>query len=367
MYVKSLTIKDFRNYVMQRVELSPSLNVFTGRNAVGKTNLLEAVYVLGIGKSPKTVSEKEVVRFGANSAYVKGEIIKTYSKHTIDLSIDKAEKKRVAVDGLPIKKLGELMGVLGVVYFSPDELGLIKNSPSVRRKFMDVALSQQSRTYYYTLGKYGKSLLQRNKLLKSGGESLSQTLDIWDEQIAKEGAFIIQKRREFLLGLSKIAGNIHEEVSLGDKLELEYETLTLGENLDEIKENLIIGLQKNRERDIYLGYTSVGPHRDDIAVTTNGLDTRKYSSQGQQRTAALSLKLSELEMFKQAMGEYPVLLLDDVLSELDEKRQAKLLDATKNVQTLLTCTHFDSLPFGSATEFIVEGGEKANKISKKNK
>ncbi len=365
MYVKSLTIKDFRNYVMQRVELSPSLNVFTGKNAAGKTNLLEAVYVLGIGKSPKTVSEREVVRFNENASYVKGEIVKKYSKHTIDLYIDKAEKKRVAVDGLPIKKLGELMGVLGVVYFSPDELGLIKNSPSVRRKFMDVALSQQSRTYYYTLGKYSKTLLQRNKLLKSGGDSLRQTLDIWDEQIAKEGALIIEKRREFLSGLTAIASKIHADVSLGDSLELSYETQTEGESTEQIRENILLGLKNNRERDIYLGYTSVGPHRDDICVTTNGLDTRKFASQGQQRTAALSLKLSELEMFKQATGEYPVLLLDDVLSELDESRQVKLLEATKNVQTLLTCTHFDVKDFTPSMQFVVESGEKSNKITLK--
>ena len=349
---------------MQRVELSPSLNVFSGRNAAGKTNLLESVYLLGIGKSPKTVSEREVIRFGESSAYVKGEIVKSFSKHTIDLSVDKAEKKRVAIDGLPIKKLGELMGVLGVVYFSPDELGLIKNSPSVRRRFMDIALSQQSRAYYYTLGKYSKSLMQRNKLLKEGGESLKLTLDIWDEQLAKEGAFIVEKRREFIKGLSKIAKEIHGEVSTGDSLELDYETLTDGEGQEEIAKAILEQLKKNKERDIYLGFTSVGPHRDDLAVLTNGIDTKKFASQGQQRTAALSLKLSELEMFKQAMGEYPVLLLDDVLSELDPIRQEKLLNATKKVQTLMTCTHLD-VKLNDFAHFHVEGGERLDKIIKR--
>ena len=203
--------------------------------------------------------------------------------------------------------------------------------------------------------------MQRNKLLKSGGESLRQTLDIWDEQLAKEGAYIIVQRRVFLDGLSKIASSIHEEVSTGDKLELSYETLTDGENEQEIYSEILEQLKKNRERDIYLGFTSVGPHRDDISVVTNGLDTKKYASQGQQRTAALSLKLSELEMFKQTMGEYPVLLLDDVLSELDEVRQQKLLNATRNVQTIMTCTEFD-LKIDGVKRFIVEGGEKMNKI-----
>lgn len=341
--------------------MSPSLNVFSGRNAAGKTNLLESVYLLGIGKSPKTVSEREVIRFNEPAAFVKGEIVKSFSRHTIDLSVDRSEKKRVAIDGLPIKKLGELMGVLGVVYFSPDELGLIKDSPSVRRRFMDIALSQQSKAYYYTLGKYSKSLMQRNKLLKEGGESMRQTLEIWDEQLAKEGAFIIEKRRNFISGLSEIARSIHEEVSTGDELQLSYETLTEGDTQDEIARAILEQLQKNKERDIYLGYTSVGPHRDDIGVLTNGIDTKKFASQGQQRTAALSLKLSELEMFKQAMGEYPVLLLDDVLSELDEKRQEKLLEATRRVQTLMTCTHLD-VKVDGITHFGVEGGERANKI-----
>ena len=361
MYIQNLTLKNFRNYVLQRVTVSPSLNVFTGRNAVGKTNFLEALYMLGIGKSPRTVKEREVVRFGEDMAYAKAEIIKKYSKHTVEMYVDKVDKKRIAIDGLPIKKLGELMGVLGVVYFSPDELGLIKDAPSARRRFLDIALSQQSKNYYYTLGKYNKTLIQRNKLLKTGGDTLNCTLDIWDETLAREASTVIQYRRNFASKLSEIAKRIHSEVGVGEELDVSYQCSIEGDDSKTLIENLLKGLSNNRERDIYLGFTSVGPHRDDLSVTINGLEAKKYASQGQQRTAALSLKLSELEMFYEETGEYPILLLDDVLSELDVKRRDKLLSVTKHVQTFLTCTHFTANA-DAVTVYKVEEGERENKI-----
>ncbi len=362
MYVRRLFLQNFRNYTTQSVELGSALNVFSGRNAVGKTNLLEAVYVLGIGKSPRTVRERELVKFDENGAFAKAEIAKKYGNHTVEIHIDLKDKKRVAIDKLPIKKLGELMGVLGVVYFSPDELGLVKDAPSERRRFLDIALSQQSKTYYYTLGKYNKSVLARNKLLKDGGESLLKTLDIWDEQVAELGSYVVCMRREFLEKLSKIASDVHRNVSLGEELVLSYESAIEG---DSVKEEILSKLNKNRERDIFLGYTSVGPHRDDIAISVNGLDVKKYGSQGQQRTVALSLKLSELEIFNEAMGEYPVLLLDDVLSELDKSRREKLLEEAQKAQTILTCTHFDGALPENARHFLVrdeDGKEKIERI-----
>ena len=361
MYIQTLTLKDFRNYVIQRVTASPSLNVLTGRNAVGKTNFLEALYMLGIGKSPRTLKEREVVRFGKEMAYAKAEIVKKYSRHTVEMYVDKTDKKRIAIDGLPIKKLGELMGVLGVVYFSPDELGLIKDAPSARRRFLDIALSQQSKSYYYTLGKYNKTLSQRNKLLKTGGDALNSTLDIWDETLAREAATVIDYRRKFVKKLSEIAKKIHGEVGIGEELDISYQCTIEGEEKDILIQNILSGLRANRERDVYLGFTSVGPHRDDLLVSINGLDSKKYASQGQQRTAALSLKLSELEMFYEEMGEYPILLLDDVLSELDVKRRDKLLSATSHVQTFLTCTHFTANS-DTATVYQVIEGETENKI-----
>ena len=361
MYINALTLKNFRNYVMQRVTTSPSLNVFTGKNAAGKTNFLEALYMLGIGKSPRTLKEREVVRFDTDMAYAKAEIVKKYSRHTVEMYIDKTDKKRIAIDGLPIKKLGELMGVLGVVYFSPDELGLIKDAPSARRRFLDIALSQQSRSYYYTLSKFNKALMQRNKLLKTGGDALASTLDIWDETIAREASLVIEYRRKFVSKISEIARRIHAEVGAGEVLDVTYHSSVEGEDRDTLIQNMLTGLKANRERDVYLGYTSVGPHRDDLLVMINGLEAKKFSSQGQQRTAALSLKLSELEMFNEEVGEYPILLLDDVLSELDVKRRDKLLSATSHVQTFLTCTHFTATT-DKAKIYLVESGERENKI-----
>ena len=364
MYVKKLFLQNFRNYTSQSVELCSALNVFSGRNAAGKTNLLEAVYTLGIGKSPRTVKERELVRFDSDGAWAKAEIAKKYGNHTIEIYIDKKDKKRVAIDKLPLKKLGELMGVLGVVYFSPDELGLVKDAPSERRRFLDIALSQQSKAYFYTLGKYNKSVLARNKLLKEGGQSLAKTLDVWDEQVASLGASVILARRNFVKKLSLIASEVHERVSLGEKLVLDYECPVESEEVDKVKQELSQKLLQNRERDTILGFTSVGPHRDDIAITVNGLDVKKYGSQGQQRTVALSLKLSELEIFKQETGEYPVLLLDDVLSELDKARQEKLLREASKVQTILTCTHFDQTLPDFSYHFVVKEGITDNKIER---
>lgn len=364
MQVKRLFLKNFRNYHTQSVELGSALNVFSGRNAVGKTNLLEAIYVLGIGKSPRTVRDRELVRFHQDGAWAKAEIAKKYSNHTVEIHVDLKDKKRVAIDKLPIKKLGELMGVLGVVYFSPDELGLVKDAPSERRRFLDIALSQQSKAYYYTLGKYNKSVLARNKLLKEGGESLLKTLDVWDEQVASLGALVVQMRRKFLEELSVISNRVHKNVSLGEELVLSYDSAIESSDKEEIKAELVCKLKANRERDIFLGYTSVGPHRDDIAISVNGLDVKKYGSQGQQRTVALSLKLSELEIFYKATGEYPVLLLDDVLSELDKSRREKLLEEAQKVQTILTCTHFDGeLPQG-ARHFLVKDSDSGEKIER---
>ena len=364
MYVKKLFLQNFRNYTTQSVELGSALNVFSGRNAAGKTNLLEAVYTLGIGKSPRTVKERELVRFNADGTYARAEVVKKYGNHTVEIYIDKKDKKRVAINKLPIKKLGELMGTLGIVYFSPDELGLVKNAPSERRRFLDIALSQQSKSYFYTLGKYNKSILARNKLIKEGGVSLQKTLDVWDDQVASLGAILVDARRKFVDNLSKIASRVHEKVSLGEKLHLTYECPLVENDIPKIKEELLNKLGQNRERDIFLGFTSVGPHRDDIGIEVDGLDVKKYGSQGQQRTVALSLKLSELEIFKMEMGEYPVLLLDDVLSELDKPRREKLLEEASKVQTILTCTHFEHTLPDSARHFAVKEGETENKIER---
>lgn len=338
MKVKKLYLSNFRNYVEQVVELRDGLNVLRGKNAMGKTNLLEAIYVFGVGRSPRVTNDKDLISWGKDFTYVRAETAKQFSNHKVEIMIDRAGKKRVAIDAMPISRIGELMGTLSVVFFSPDEMKLVKESPVERRRFMDISLSQQNRAYFYTLQRYNKILEQRNKLLKEA--SNLSTLDVWDVQLAREGAKIIEFRYAFADRLKELAREAHGRLSRDSEvLETEYESQCKnGENLEE---RLLELLQASREKDVKLTFTTVGPHRDDLNLTINSVDARKFASQGQQRTIALALKLAEVELFFQNTGEYPVLLLDDVLSELDRDRQRAMLDSVAHVQTVLTCTHFD--------------------------
>ena len=247
-------------------------------------------------------------------------------------------KKAIKVNGFALKKMGELMGELTCVYFSPDELKLVKDSPAERRKFMDISLSQFDKNYFYNLSKYNKILAQRNKLLKETKDKqvLLDTLPIWDDELATTGAKLILDRIKFIKTLSKFSKEIHKDITSGkEDLSLSYIGI-VEDSEDKIKEKLIKELENSIDRDFSLGFTSVGPHRDDIKIMSNFIDVRTYGSQGQQRTVSLSLKLAELEFFNFAFGEYPVLLLDDVLSELDLTRQEKLLKHIENIQCIIT-------------------------------
>lgn len=461
MIVKQLTVKNFRNYSSAKAEFSSLLNIVEGQNAAGKTNLIEAVYLAGLLRSPRTPREKELIKSGAPAAYISVIVEKKFRTHKIDIQIDAAGKKRVLLDGLPILRNGELLGALNVVFFSPDEMKLVKEAPEFRRKFLDIALSQQQKVYFYALSRYGKILKQRNNLLKNSSfsRSLDDMLDVWDAQLAQYGAIIIQKRIEFIEKLQRYSEKIHFDMSGGkEKMCVRYDTeeeitsffensqknaqnlenslkideknaknlnfeektsanniekkqgknsdenetnsaekqvFKNGENdenlqnlnereedfaksieiSDENYENLlnsnlkgnncgellqnknendskngdIIGdlsksLLKNfktsREKDKKLLYTTFGPHRDDMKITINGDDVRKFSSQGQQRTTALALKIGETGLFLEETGEQPVLLLDDVFSELDENRQKLLLRSTSDAQVILTATEY---------------------------
>lgn len=343
MIIKKLKVINFRNYKEESILFSPGLNVLSGINASGKTNLLEAVYLGAIGKSPRTAQDKEMINWGQDYLYVMIELNGKYRSHKLEIHIDSHSAKRIAIDGLPIKKHGELMGVLNVVYFSPDELKMIKESPKERRRFMDISLSQQKKKYFYNLQRYNKTLDQRNKLLKTARsfEGLRDMLAVWDIQLATIGAEIISDRLIFLKKLSVYAAREHTRLSGGrEELLLRYESDALDMDRD-IKEQLILRYEADIEKDYQLKFTSSGPHRDDIKITLNGIDVRKFGSQGQQRSAALSLKMAEISQFEEETGEKPVLLLDDVLSELDEGRQRELLSAASGVQTILTCTEFD--------------------------
>ncbi|MCL2370202.1 MAG: DNA replication/repair protein RecF [Firmicutes bacterium] len=362
MIVKAITVKNFRNYTEARVELSDGVNVFVGDNAQGKTNLLEAVTVASLGRSMRTANDREMIFEGGERARVTADTVKAVANETVELIIDKTVKKRVAINGLPILRLGELMGVLPSVFFSPDELKTIKDSPSERRRFVDVALCQISKGYFYLLKRYNKLLSQRNRLLKKKEESglLLDQLKIWDEQLAREGGKIVRTRRAYIARLTQSAGEVHSYLTDGaEKLSLEYEGVD-GDDSETARINLLNEIEKTKERDLRLGYTTAGPHKDDVAVTIDGRDARKYGSQGQIRTAVLALKLAELALIEEEAGERPVLLLDDVLSELDMSRQSKLMEKVRGYQVIITCTHVDEElreKLGGAKYFRIQNGK----------
>ncbi len=339
MQIKKLYLKNFRNYKEQYVEFKDGLNVLYGQNAAGKTNMLEAIYISALAKSPRTTKEKELVLNGEKTAIVNVLVQKNLRTHKIEIQIDDKGKKRILIDSIPVNRAGELLGIVAIVYFSPDEMKLVKESPDNRRRFLDISLSQESKVYFNNLVRYNKILKQRNNLLKQGyNDNIDAMLDVWDRQLATVGVEIIEKRREFIDKLKTEAKKIHEFLSGGKEiLEVDYES-----ELDEISDkNLYLQLKKNREKDKKLTYTTVGPHRDDIKLTVNGNDARKFASQGQQRSIALSLKFAQLELYKQETDEKPILLLDDVLSELDETRKAQLLELSSGCQTILTCTEYE--------------------------
>lgn len=361
MKILSLELKNFRNYPYALVEFDDGLNVLYGKNASGKTNMLESVFLCSVFHSPRTTKDKEMILLGQSKAQIRLNIEKKFRKHSICLQIDEQGKKKVAVDGIPVNRAGELLGVLGVVFFSPDEMKLVKESPNERRRFLDVGLSQQQKAYFLALQRYNKTLKQKNNLLKEYkfNPNIDDMLDVWDLGLAKEGAVIIQKRMEYIATLNDAAGKFHSALSSEkETLTLSYECGAKTEKTDlqnELYEAIVAARQKDKE----LGFSTVGPHRDDITIEINGKDSRKFASQGQQRTIALAMKLGEVIIYKNEIGEPPVLLLDDVLSELDNTRQTLLLEMTKGFQTILTCTEY-TLPNKAKKIRINEGAVLEN-------
>lgn len=334
MIIKSIELQNFRNYSDLNMEFHPEKNILYGDNAQGKTNILEALYYCGMTKSHKGSKEKEIIKINENEAHLRMIIEKKGVLRRIDMHLKRNKSKGVAIDGIPIRKSTELFGLTNIVFFSPEDLGIIKHGPGERRRFIDVELCQLDKVYLHDLGKYNQIVNQRNNLLKqlSSNRQLIDTLDIWDEQLIDYGTKVIKRRQNHIEKLNEIITPIHEKLSGGrEHLFLEYE---FNVKWEEFPDKLV----KNRERDLYQKITTVGPHRDDILFCVNDIDIRKFGSQGQQRTSALSLKLAEIELIKQSVGESPILLLDDVLSELDRNRQNHLLDSIKDIQTIITCT-----------------------------
>jgi DNA replication and repair protein RecF len=337
MYIETLELSNFRNYDSLYMELDRETNILYGDNAQGKTNVLESLYLCGTTKSHRGSKDKEMIQFHKEEAHIRMRLVKGDLPYRIDMHLKRNKAKGIAINGIPIKKASELFGIVNMVFFSPEDLNIIKNGPSERRKFMDIELCQLDKVYLSELSDYNHVLNQRNKLLKdiSFTPELKETLDVWDQQLLNYGKKIISERKNFIEELNNIIFDIHKNLT-GEKevLNISYEP-----NVNE--EEFEILLKRNREKDLKFRLTSTGPHRDDMCVKINGIDIRKYGSQGQQRTAALSLKLSEIYLVKKLIKDTPILLLDDVLSELDSSRQNYLLKSIHDIQTMITCTGLD--------------------------
>ena len=359
MKITELSLKNFRNYAEETFEFGDGINILTGANAQGKTNAAEALFFLCTGYSPRANRDKLVIKNGEASAEVTGSAQSEYGRVSVKMQFFASDKKRIFINGVETLKIGELLGNINSVYFNPSELKLVQESPEDRRRFMNISLSQTSKTYFYSLQRYNKILLQRNNLLKSPDVyAVRETLPVWDMQLVKYAAVIIKARNAFLTELAPIAEEKHAFLSGGrESLKMKTESGYYGEE-DEIAYALKEDLKLATDKDMRLGYTTIGPHRDDIRFLLNGVDARVFGSQGQQRTVALALKLAETESFKKRSGEYPVLILDDVLSELDKSRQKKLLAATEGVQTLFTSADFPSAVFKNYEykRFFIENG-----------
>ena len=337
MIIKSIELANYRNYDSLQLSFDKGVNILYGDNAQGKTNVLEAIYISATTKSHKGSKDKEIIKFEQEESHIRSIIERHELEYRIDMHLRQYKTKGIAINGQKIKKASELIGLLNVVFFSPEDLSIIKNGPSERRRFIDMELCQLDKTYLYNLNQYNKILNNRNKLLKDiyFNPGLKDTLDIWDEQLVMYGSQIIKRRAAFIEELNGIIYDIHR------KLSGEREELFIAYEPDIEAEFFEAKVRANRERDLKLPQTSAGPHKDDCIFKIGDCDIRKFGSQGQQRTAALSLKLSEIELVKRVTKDTPVLLLDDVLSELDSNRQNHLLNSIGDIQTIITCTGLD--------------------------
>lgn len=355
MFIKRLRLKNFRNYKEEVISFSPKTNILCGDNAQGKTNVLEAIYMFAFGKSFRTQQERETILFGED--YTKIDILyeDSHRENNIEIIILKDRKKQIKINGVNISRLSELLSKLSVVLFFPEELGLIKEGPFIRRRFLDVALSGARPKYYHLLAKYNKILDQRNNLIKkmhaSMASSLSDTLSVWNESIASYGMALCNYRTDYVNKLSEVAKKIHFEAT-GEDLSLSYKTRF------KTKEEMLAKIEASFAREIEQGCTLYGPHRDDIEIVIDGKDSKSFASQGQQRSAVLSLKLAQAEILFEETGEYPILLLDDILSELDFKRRSFLVKKIPDKQVIITCAGIDEVFEGSNANIItVKNGQ----------
>lgn len=359
MYIKEIDLKNFRNYKTLSVKFDPQVNVFYGQNAQGKTNLLESIYLTSMGKSFRTGKDKEMIQFESDFFRIKVKAVKQEKEEiTVELAVNRDGKKGIKIDGVKAKKISQLFENIYIVVFSPEDLRIIKDEPEKRRKFIDRELCQVKPLYYNNLNQYKKALLQRNAYLKEIHIDES-VLDIWDIKLSEYGSKLISARDDFVKKLDKISSSIHNGITAGkEKMHISYEPSI--PVCKDIQKMFYEEIKKNRKKDLKNRTTVKGPHKDDIKLQVNDMDIRHFGSQGQQRTAALSLKLSEIRLIKEETGENPVLLLDDVLSELDSQRQQYLISSLENTQIFITTTEIstkveESLPH--IQYFYIDSGE----------
>ncbi|WP_343210235.1 DNA replication/repair protein RecF [Anaerolentibacter hominis] len=334
MVIRSLQLKDYRNYDDLYMEFDDNVNILFGDNAQGKTNILEAIYLGSTTRSHRGNKDRELIHLGREESHIRIEMRREEIGHRIDIHLKRNKAKGAAIDGMPIRKSSELVGFMNVVFFSPEDLSMVKNGPGERRRFVDMELCQLDKVYLNFLSGYNRTVQQRNNLLKqiSFKPSLMDTLSIWDEQLVQYGNQVIEGRKKFITCLNDVIRDIHYQLS-GEKEEIHIQYVP---SVD--KDEFLTKLEQGRERDIALKTTNTGPHRDDLVFYINDLDIRRFGSQGQVRSATLSLKLAEIELVKRMTGHKPILLLDDVLSELDRTRQKQLLNGIQDIQVIITCT-----------------------------
>ena len=357
MWIKNIKLNNYRNYNELNISLGKNINIFYGQNAQGKTNIIESIFLCSMGKSFRTNKDKELIKIGKEKSIVEIEFQKIDRDGKIKIEL--SNKKNIYINNIKIKKLSELLGKINIVIFTPDDIEIIKGSPQNRRRFLDIMISQLKPNYIHILSMYLKTIEQRNNYLKQIKElnKDENLLEIWDEKISEYASKIYMYRKEFIEKIINKIKKIHYEITQG-KEEIEIEYISNCEN----KEKYLELLKQKRKLDIIKGYTTKGIHRDDFNIYINGKELSTYGSQGQQRTAILSLKLSELNIIFDEIGEYPILLLDDFMSELDSLRRSNLLRNINNTQVIITCTDKLTLENLDYLEYNVQEGKIINDL-----
>ena len=358
MEINRLRLNQYRSYAALDLRPGPGINAIVGDNAEGKTNSVEAVFLCAFGRSHRTSRDAELIMRGCAGGYVGAELTNNTGSHLIEIKLRDGERKKIFIDRQMASRSGELMGMLNVVMFAPEDLSIVKEGPAERRRFMDMELSQTHPAYYYSLQRYNSALKQRNALLKEPDRIAPGMLETWDEQLSALGEEIVMDRCEFIDGLSTIAYDLHKSITGGrERLEIVYEPDIDPEDPEGIYGAMLKALDRSRAEDLRRGFTTAGPHRDDIGIALSGIDVRTFGSQGQKRSCAVALKLSEANLIRRITGENPVVLLDDVMSELDQSRQDYILNRIRDFQVFITCCDVsNTLRMESGRIFTVTGG-----------